>query len=84
MPVDEAIADARVKAPDLALIDQEDWTRFAKVLAQMDKRQALVLRLRFGLDGERPKTLKEIGKRLGLCRERVRQIEAAALEEFRS
>ena len=83
LPVDEAIADVRAKAPDLALIDREDFARFAEVLAKMDKRQALVLRLRFGLDGERPKTLKDIGKRLGICRERVRQIEAAALERFR-
>jgi RNA polymerase primary sigma factor len=38
-----------------------------------------VIRLRFGLDGEQPKTLKEIGDQLGLTRERVRQLERQGL-----
>jgi RNA polymerase primary sigma factor len=48
----------------------------------MDPREAKVLRLRFGLDGEEPKTLKEIGERLDLTRERVRQIESEALSKL--
>jgi RNA polymerase primary sigma factor len=48
----------------------------------MDKREATVLRMRFGLDDEEPKTLKEIGERLGLTRERVRQIERQALADL--
>ena len=45
---------------------------------------ASVLRLRFGLDGNEPHTLKEAGRTLGLTRERIRQIEQQALSRLRS
>ncbi|MDY3557726.1 RNA polymerase sigma factor RpoD/SigA [Gemmata sp. JC673] len=48
-------------------------------LGRLNPRDADVLRLRFGLSGEEPKTLKEVGEALGLTKERVRQIESAAL-----
>ena len=42
-----------------------------------------VLALRFGLDGEKPQTLEEVGRKLGITRERVRQLESRALRELR-
>ena len=54
-----------------------------KALADLPEREQAVLRLRYGLNGDAdPKSLEEIGRRLGLTRERVRQIEAQALERL--
>jgi RNA polymerase primary sigma factor len=50
-----------------------------RMLETMDERERTVLRMRFGLGGMEPHTLKEIGEQLGLTRERVRQIETEAL-----
>jgi RNA polymerase primary sigma factor len=53
------------------------------VLEQLPSREALVLRLRYGFVDDRRWTLDEIGQRLGITRERVRQIEADALRRLR-
>lgn len=55
----------------------------AGVLQDLPDRERTVVTLRFGLGGEEPLTLERIGSRLGLTRERVRQIETAALEHLR-
>ena len=55
----------------------------AGVLADLPDNERMVVRRRFGLDGAQPMTLEEIGRRLGVTRERVRQIEAAALKRLR-
>jgi RNA polymerase primary sigma factor len=77
--LDEMLMDANTKTPDLELVDADDLTHVRDLLGKMDKREATVLRMRFGLDDEEPKTLKQIGECLGLTRERVRQIESEAL-----
>ncbi len=77
--LDEMLPDLRCKAPDTAMADNDELRQVLGLLETMDAREATVLRLRFGLDGEDPMTLKEIGDRLGLTRERVRQIEREAL-----
>jgi RNA polymerase sigma factor (sigma-70 family) len=55
----------------------------AGVLQDLPDRERTVITLRFGLGGEEPMTLERIGQRLGLTRERVRQIEGAALQQLR-
>jgi RNA polymerase sigma factor (sigma-70 family) len=55
----------------------------AGVLQDLPDRERTVITLRFGLGGEEPMTLERIGQRLGLTRERVRQIEGAALQHLR-
>jgi RNA polymerase primary sigma factor len=56
----------------------------AGVLEDLSDAERTVVRLRFGLDAEDPMTLERIGRRMGLTRERVRQIEAAALKRLRA
>jgi RNA polymerase primary sigma factor len=53
------------------------------VLDSLDGREERVIRLRFGLDDARPRTLEEVGQEFGLTRERIRQIEAHALRKLR-
>lgn len=53
------------------------------LLSTLTPREARILRLRFGLQGDRAYTLKEVGKKFGLTRERIRQIERDALDRLR-
>jgi RNA polymerase primary sigma factor len=53
------------------------------VLHELTDREQEVIRLRFGMDGERPSTLEEVGKEFGVTRERVRQIELKTLAKLR-
>jgi RNA polymerase primary sigma factor len=80
--IDEMLMDSRSKTPDLEMVETDDLKHVMVLLEKMDKREATVLRMRFGLDDEEPKTLKEIGECLGLTRERVRQIESEALQKL--
>jgi RNA polymerase primary sigma factor len=68
---------------DEALIREADLAGLAGALLDLDDRERLVVRLRFGLDGGEPRTLQQIGDRLRLTRERVRQIEASAKSKLR-
>ncbi len=77
------IASKESPAPDKALVDQTLIEELQELLNQLDPREALILRLRFGIDGEGPLTLEEIGKRLNLSRERVRQLEKRAKTRLR-
>jgi RNA polymerase primary sigma factor len=71
----DIVADDTTRSPADMLIDNRRAEAVRKHLADIDERASEILRLRFGLDGGEPLTLKEIGERVGLTRERVRQIE---------
>ena len=57
--------------------------KLEEVLSTLSPREARILRLRFGLHDGRSYTLKEVGEKFGLTRERIRQIEAEALDRLR-
>ncbi len=80
--IDEMLQDGRTKTPDTEMVENDDLRQVMTLLDKMDPREATVLRMRFGLNDEEPKTLKEIGESLGLTRERVRQIESEALQKL--
>ena len=75
----EMIMDDRVRSPEDELVEHDNLSHVLRQLETMDQREATVLRMRFGLEDNEPRTLKEIGETLGLTRERVRQIETEAL-----
>ncbi len=71
--------DTTSKNPTKAAEDDEILRVIVNLLDTIDRREAEVLRMRFGLDGAEPLTLSEVGQRVGLTRERVRQIEVEVL-----
>jgi RNA polymerase primary sigma factor len=80
-PLAEGILDGHAP-PGAEMAEADDLRHVRGLLDRMDPVEATVLRLRYGLGEEEPKTLKEIGERLGLTRERVRQIESEALSKL--
>jgi len=74
--------DDRIDEPDQIIIHKDQLITIRKLLEAIDEREATVLRLRYGLDGQPPASLKSIGDQVGLTRERVRQIETEALAKL--
>lgn len=82
----ETVEDPNMDSPDEQTEQSDLLTRLEELLEVMDDREATILRLRYGLGtpGGEPMTLKEIGKVIGLTRERVRQLEQEALRKLYS
>jgi len=78
----DMLQDERVLPPDEQMLRNDDLKTIDKLLQAIDEREATILRLRYGLNGHEPLTLKQIGARIGLTRERVRQIEIQALDKL--
>jgi RNA polymerase primary sigma factor len=80
----DLIEDVNSHGPDEMTSQRSRSSELAQALSHLNPRMRRVLALRFGLDGEIPQTLEEVGAGLGITRERVRQLEARALRELRT
>jgi RNA polymerase primary sigma factor len=80
--LEDTLQDQNAAMPEDLLVADEERAKVLRLLDEIDAREANVLRLHYGLDGEKPMTLKEIGKKLGLTRERIRQIQRSALTKL--
>ncbi len=78
----DMLPDEKALRPDDMVLDDDEAQRVADLLDKLDPREQTILQLRYGLGDTEPLTLKEIGAKIGLTRERVRQLEAEALEKL--
>jgi RNA polymerase primary sigma factor len=80
----DLLRDTSVRSPEEATLEGDLSNEVTRALAPLTEREKEVLRLRYGLGTDREYTLEEIGKRLSVTRERVRQIESRALQKVRA
>ena len=80
----DLIEDVNSDRPDDTTAIKLRRTELKEAMLRLNPRMRRVLALRFGLDGEHPQTLEEVGAGLGITRERVRQLESRALRELRT
>jgi RNA polymerase primary sigma factor len=78
----ELLHDEKTQTPDDIVLGRDEVKTIYMLLTKIDQREAEILKLRFGLEDGQPLTLKEIGEKVGLTRERVRQIESEALKKL--
>lgn len=90
MPIDEEdqtleelVADEEMPTPERAALVELFREELLELVEKLPARDAQVLRWRYGLEGPRPLSLTEVGQKLGLSRERVRQIETRALKRLK-
>ena len=79
---DANISSQSAGRPEDDMVEDEEKAKAVGFLSRMDPRDAEVLRLHYGLDGKPPMGFKEIGEKLGLTRERIRQIQHEALTKL--
>ncbi len=80
----DIIPDRGAMTPDRILGDVESIKRLVELLRDLDDRERMILKMRFGLDNNRPRTLEEVSQEIGRTRERVRQIQNQALSKLKS
>jgi RNA polymerase primary sigma factor len=79
----DLVGDEDARTPFEFLRDRDLRDELPELLAVLDPRERLIIFQRFGLDGARPRTLEEVGNKLGVTRERIRQVQNIALMKLR-
>ncbi len=80
--VGDRVQDSYSPSVEYQIIKNSIQEQVRAILNELDKKEALVLKLRFGLDDDQPRTLQEIGDGINLTRERIRQIEKKAMQKL--
>jgi RNA polymerase primary sigma factor len=80
----DLIEDANAVQPEALTADRLREAEIVEALGKLNPRMRHVLELRYGLTGERPRSLEEVGGLLGVTRERIRQLEASAFRELQA
>jgi len=81
--IGDFIEEHNLPAPEEVALSEVMKSQVEEALCTLTDRESRVLRLRFGMEGGRPHTLEEVGREFGVTRERIRQIEAKALQKMR-
>jgi RNA polymerase primary sigma factor len=79
----EIVGDEEALTPFEHLRDQNLRDEVAELISVLDEREKKIIFSRFGLDGGKPKTLEEVGRKFGVTRERIRQLQNIALMKLR-
>jgi RNA polymerase primary sigma factor len=82
LEIEDRISDQDAQPVEYQVIQSSVQQQIRDMLGELDEKEATVLKLRFGLDDDRPRTLREIGDQLNLTRERIRQIEQKAMRKL--
>jgi RNA polymerase primary sigma factor len=83
MELGDTLEQDTIPSIELTLIKTSFEDQIRAMVGELEPKEREVIKMRFGLDGEEPRTLQEIGEALGLSRERIRQIESKAKEKLR-
>jgi len=81
--ISDLIKDSKGENPERVIINRKLEESIEEVLSTLSERESKVIKYRFGLEGERPHSLKEIGDKYNLTKERIRQIEKKAISKLR-
>ena len=84
LSLEDYISDDNYTSPENNTHTTMLKTHIEQMLKELNTKERKIITKRFGIDGNKPKTLEELGKEMGFSKERIRQIEGIALKKLRS